>query len=759
MSFTSRHLPVRGQPQTAGARLGSLAVAAVLALSLLASATAAAAQDPALYQSARAELAAGDTVAALNLLRKLTNASPDFAPGWGLLGSVLTELASGVATEFRERLEAEKAIRRALELDPGNPAYLMVSGSLKRKQQMYLDARRMLNRAAGAVEKYPAKITSAQRAQLWFQLGLFSEDVYFDTRDLMFVPNLPVNAPECAGLGAFCLNFTRPKAFNEHFRHAASLTEEGEDDLQRTLAAFRRALDADPAHDGAFRRLAVHLVELGEHGEAEIVAQNFQSAAPQDPWGYLTLGLVYQRTGRDSLAEAQFDRGLALAAPDIVEHYRDISPLLRESLADEYSKANELTRRRLEGTLWRKSDPLYLSAGNEVRVAHLARVSFADLWFEDPSSRSWGADTERGQIYVRYGPPERIWQVRRDEGRVMSDQDMAEAFAVMEGAEPISRSATSAKAGGRWIFWNYGWDLPSFIFEKQLRHRRARHMSSSASKQMEEEARAAQPAAFSTSFDLHDYPVQIARFRGAVDSIVEVDLYSEVPGEKLLEQPDTLEFGVFVFGGVEYAELYRRTFESAITPSPSALTYSLPLGRGRYTVSVEARARDGSAAVRRSEIEVEPYWDGRLALSDLVLATAVTPKAEAPADRRDFAIRVNRSGVFDPDLSVTVYWEVYGLATDEEGFADYRVELSVTDAEGKGVLARVARAFGFGDDQRIELTYDRLVVFNGARVPEYLSLDLFDSKPGRYRLGIRVADRNADTIASAEREFQLIRQD
>ncbi len=325
--------------------------------------------------------------------------------------------------------------------------------------------------------------------------------------------------------------------------------------------------------------------------------------------------------------------------------------------------------------------------------------------------------------------------------------------------EAFETRQTAAKAGGRWIFWNYGWELPNFIFEKQLRYRRAKHMFSSSSKHMEEDAREIQPAVYSTSFELHQYPVQIARFRGAADSIVEVDFYSEVPGDQLLEQADTLELGLFVFGGPEHSELYRRTLNAPMTPAPKALTYSLPLANGRYTVSLEARARDGSAAVQRGDIEVVNFRDGQLALSDLVLATSVTPKSEAPSERRDFAIQVNRRSVFDADLVVAVYWEVYGLATDDEGFADYRVELSVTDAEGKGVLARVARAFGFGEDEQIELTYDRVVRFNGERVPEYLSLDLFDAEAGRYRLRIRVSDRNAEVVASAEREFQLIRQE
>ncbi len=281
-------------------------------------------------------------------------------------------------------------------------------------------------------------------------------------------------------------------------------------------------------------------------------------------------------------------------------------------------------------------------------------------------------------------------------------------------------------------------------------------MLSSASKQMEEEAREKLPAAFSTDFDLHGYPVQVARFRGVADTIVEVDFYSEVPGDLLLSRPDTLDLGIFLFSGPDHNELYRRTLRLPVAPSPEAVTYSLPLRTGQYAVSIEARAPAGAAAVARQEVTVTEFRDGVLALSDLVLADAVTPKTQEPADRRDFALKVNRQGEFDAELPVAVYWEVYGLATDDDGFANYQVELSVEDAEGKGVLTRIARAFGFGDDQQIELTYDRLVAFNGERVPEYLSLTLPESEPGVYRLSIRVADRNREETVTAQREFRIL---
>jgi GWxTD domain-containing protein len=442
--------------------------------------------------------------------------------------------------------------------------------------------------------------------------------------------------------------------------------------------------------------------------------------------------------GHDSIAEVEFDKGVRFAGEDIADHYRDVSYVLREHVAEQYDDASADRRRWVEELIWRKSDPLYLSPENETRAAHLARVSFADLWFEEPSEGRWGADTERGNIYVRYGAPERVWQIQRNEQKL--------------GTQNYS----AGEGGGRWIFWNYGWEMPNFIFQKQLRLRTASHMIASGSKSMEEDVRQVEPAVYTASFDLYEYPAQLARFRGAADSIVEVDVYSEVPADKLLDDPDTLDLGFFLFAGVEYIEVFKRTLSAPMQPEPQALTFSLPLMAGTYEYSLEARASNDRAAVKRDTIIAQPYLDGVLALSDLVLADAVTPTTPEPLDRRGFAIRANRQQVFDRDLPVAVYWEVYGLATDSEGYANYSVELKVTDAKGKGVLATVADAFGFGEEDDIELEYERVVRFNGQRVPEYISIELIDSEPGDYRVVIEVRDRISGEDVAMQRSFQLV---
>ncbi|MDP2577138.1 MAG: GWxTD domain-containing protein [Candidatus Palauibacterales bacterium] len=707
------------------------------------------AQTPELYERAQADLASSDTAAALASLRQLTEDEPNYAPGWGLLGRVLTEIASGVGTDFKERREAEEALRRAIKLDSGSPIYFASLGKLMRKQQIYLDARRMLNRAISKLEEDPSRLTPEETAELWFQRGLFLEDEYLDGWHFHTMQPLPpVVTPECSQFGSFCMNFARPKNFNEYFLRAQDLSEDADDEFRAMVEAFEKALEADSAHAGAFRRLAIHYVDRGDYGQATGLARKFIGWAPEEPWGYLILGLVYQRTGRDSLAELQFDRGIANASDEIASHYRDVSNLLRVALADAYDRAPENQRKQLEDVLWRRSDPLYLTSENEVRVGHLARVAYADIMFEDPAEGTWGADTEQGVIYARYGEPARIWKIRRD-----------------PRLEASSLTSVGASGGGRWIFWNYGWEIPNFIFQKVSRWRHISHVTTSYSKGAEDEIRASVPAVFTTSFELVDLPAQMARFKGPVEGggVVEVDFYAAIPAASILlplaATADSLDSGFFIFAGPAYNTVVSQRLRLALKQQPQPISFSTALPPGRYEYRLEARASTEKAAARRGELELIAFPEDSLALSDIVLARSVAPKTRDPGQRRDFAIRVNQNSEFENDDPFALYWEVYGLESDRDGIGQYELVISVSDAEGKGVFASVIGALGSlvgaGDDKDGELVFERTVEVRGDRVPDYLELTLSD-EPGLYRVRIRLTDRLSGETAEAERTFRLV---
>ena len=126
-------------------------------------------------------------------------------------------------------------------------------------------------------------------------------------------------------------------------------------------------------------------------------------------------------------------------------------------------------------------------------------------------------------------------------------------------------------------------------------------------------------------------------------------------------------------------------------------------------------------------------------MSDILLADFVRPLTKEPQRRFDYDITPNAGLDYDPGEPVDIYYEVYGLDHDDEGFAsfDVSIQVRVKKLEHGGGLATLigglADAWGFsivGDD-RVELQFSREVKMDGRdRVTEYLSLDPHDVPPG-----------------------------
>lgn len=709
-------------------------------------------QAPPPYLDALRALARGDTSLTVVRLRQVTRDHPDFAEGWGRLGQLLALRASGVASRFEERLEAEEALRRALRLDSDHPRYLSALGLLLRKQQAYNDARRVLARARNALKRHADVLEPREGAELLYQLGLFSEDVYLDDYRSVRPFGLPVRTPECAdiivdpegfaalgpdrpGSGDFCLNFIRPRRFNEILSGAIDLSKDAEDEWSATRTAFLEALRIDPTHTGAFRRLAIHLYDRGEFEEMEQVCRAFLEAAPSDPWGYLLLGLLRSLEGHDSAAALAFREGLNRSPPFFGEHLRDVENLLRPDLAEQYRMAAPEARRAFEPLLWRKSDPLYLTPQNERWIEHMARVVYADVMFEDLSTGLYGAETEPGVIYVRYGPPRRIWKVAKG-----------------------SLTGSLREPGGRWIFWNYADSLPNFIFEKTLRWRRMSHGLTTFSKAMEEESRKREPTAYRPPFPYQPMALRVARFKGQASDI-EVDFYAVVEADRLTAvKGDTVEAGLFLFDPRDHQSILERRVRFPGRRRAQPLTFTVSVTQDSLLYSVEARPRAMRAAgVARGTVIASPFPSDRVSLSDLLIAEGVEPLASEPLGRRHFRIAVLSTDTVGVGLPFTLYWEVYGLQAGADSMLHYEVTLRVQGVDEKGVLADVVsffgRALGFTRREDLSLLWQRSTAPKGDRIPEFVEVSLGERKPGRYRAMVEVRDLVTGHIAATSYAF------
>ncbi len=410
-------------------------------------------REPADYLEALTLLDAGDTTAALDRLRALTEEEPDFGPGFLKLGAVLSAISSEVETEFRARRGAEKALKRALKLMPGDPIVLLEYGLLLHKQRKRVDARRVLARARSAAERKGRKLEPREEARLHFSLGLIYETWWEDWQGLVFPPEMrrgelfcsatlgdPIQGPLASAYARFAVYC--PEKWWGQVPHLSMLAELKSEERYRMVHHFRESLEADPAHVDAAVHLLGHLADDASWGEYLRVAEKLVEVAPSSPRAHTFLGLGLHERGRDEEADSVFSVALALLPPDQRTVFEDITPLIPRSGREKYATLDEAGRAATADILFTGKDPLFLTDAQERRLEHYARLAWTELKFGESATGERGWNAHRGRIFVRYGRPDR-------------------------------RIQCCYGGGGRFVTWSYGEAGPNFSFFRRLTYRRA----------------------------------------------------------------------------------------------------------------------------------------------------------------------------------------------------------------------------------------------------------------------------------------------
>jgi len=676
---------------------------------------------------------AGDTTLALASIRRAVELDPAFAEAHFRMGVLHAGLSSGEPREFRERLSARGALERAIRLDPENPLYLLEFGKLLLRQQIRVDAQRVFQRALDLGERADA----STQAELHFQLGVFRETQWLRFRERHRFPQ---------GLGP--LSEARavrdPMYVWDVLERSYTFDGQGEADRESMLAHFRAALAANPAHAGAATHLLAYHYEVGALDEFMAEAQRFLAAAPGEWRGYLALGLGLHVLGRQEEAAGSFRYGVELMPPEIRDDFESVARILPRDEAELLESLEGEARAEALRSFWVRMDPLLLTPANEYQVEYVARMAYADLRFGLPEYGIPGWRTDRGDIWVRYGAPERV-------------------------------ASFSPTSGGSWeaahritTVWSYGRRGPVFFFNQNPGYRQAAFAGDFRS--YARELRSVESARFDapTLASLISVPVQVARFRS--DDGVRVEVHAALPLDSLLPGGGgVLDTGVFVLDA-RGRELHRRVQQEVVVAgSPPVLVRSwvaeLPADTP-LVVSVEARDPvSWVAAASRERMGGIAFPPGAPSVSDLLLAGEVELRVPGPRRREDFRIRPEPRLTFIPEAPVHLYFELYDLLPDPDGFASYELELSVIVEEIyrqgplRRLLGELADRWGVSEvgEEAVRLRFRReeRVVARDV-IPEYLSIVLDEPPPGRYGLSLVIRDRNAGVELVTARSFQIL---
>ena len=293
-------------------------------------------------------LALGDSAGALALLEEADYSMPNNARVLFHLGRL-----QAVATSFEARARAEKALRQAVALAPRNGAYHEALGDVLRRQGF----QRLSTQELRAAVRLDPKLGRA-----WYLLGLNLQ------RDCQ-------EAPEARLL------------------------------LDSTVACYERALAADPGNDEARYRLAFLCLRRDELERARLLVQPLVAGRDCPGRFGLLLAAIDCRARRFEVAQEILERVLPCLSPVERESWIGLQHVLPPDSAYAYRLRHEAKRDSMAAAFWWRRDPTPTTLVNERLVEHVARGVESDLLFEVQLRRRSGRDTDRGDIYVRYGAP------------------------------------------------------------------------------------------------------------------------------------------------------------------------------------------------------------------------------------------------------------------------------------------------------------------------------------------------------------------
>ena len=420
--------------------------------------------------------------------------------------------------------------------------------------------------------------------------------------------------------------------------------------------------------------------------------------------------------------------------------YNDIARIIRPGDSSSFNATTPNAKDYTTQKYWVLSDPLWLTPQNEHRLEFMSRVTFADIRWTSDDFNLLGADTDRGHVHIRYGPPD-------------------EEFTLRGGA--FNELTTT---------WVYRSGM-TFVFKQPPTWGTARHNDPEHVREMAQ--------LFPVRWDnvatdrrTDSVRVQLSRFRATSDSadillVALLPMDSIVRGVELTRIPVDVDFQIFndVFRRV--ARDSTRHIINGQMDGPDMRAWRRRLPAGSFFYRIEAHQPDavrGARATGTSTIGRDTSFAlSGFGMSDVVVAEQVAPRPGASGARwSDFTIAPG-VGRLRAKQSIALLWETYDLGVVEHSHR-YKVEVSLTKVRREGaigmavkVIGGVAGAVGATDKGKgkVTLKYDRNIPAAPAAI-DYLTVDLGNAPLGRYVLRVEVIDTVTGRRAARERPVTIV---
>lgn len=479
--------------------------------------------------------------------------------------------------------------------------------------------------------------------------------------------------------------------------------------LRRAYDHLVAALAAERAPRAALRPFMQVVVRAERCAEALPVLARAEARHGAEASFWLYRGYCAFRTGAVDAADAWFDAARARLAPG----ERAAADSLSFLTPDEQARRSAAPEAFAEA-YWATRDPRLLTAVNERRLEHYARLAFAELRYGDPDRGRRGWDTDPGRVVVRYGEPpvelrlgdpfERhiLMHYGDLEFRVMQLRDAAPVF-----FSPSAKVFSNPRSAALAVRHDYSLKGPATFRAEAARfaYDPARRLA---------------------------MPFAAYRFEGA-----------RGPEVALVAHPPVTGQGGFFAQDLATGAVHG---EARFAAGAAPVARVLPLAPGRYALVAEVEGAE-QIAFERDTLTVAAR--SGLRLSDLILAGAVEegPAGAGGLQRGPLAVTPHLQPQTRPRY---LYAEVYGLPPA----GTLLTVDAVVGPDGKEASwwERLLRPGG-APEEGVAVRFQQQAV--GPSEALYFLLDLGTLPAGAYRLRLRVAGPEGGPAVEQEHSLQL----
>ena len=514
--------------------------------------------------------------------------------------------------------------------------------------------------------------------------------------------------------------------------------------LDKAIEHFSSAARLDPGQCDSWLMLVPLLCERGDLAGALSAAERALQADPKRADALVALAYSSYRLGRVARSDSAFAAALPRLPREVRERFEDISPVATERDTMTLRRLSPILQIEYVRRFWQDIDPDLATRENEAQLEYWSRVAHAYFLYYDARRGAWD---ERGEVYVRYGPPAHA--IYNPVGVPLADAKM------IGGGVRVLGSASNI------LLWQYPrLGMTVEMYDRLLTENYMLPISLDRDPDPlpDPDSVATLPDAVVPRGGRGVFPAlppgaRALRVEGAIARF-ETDRGARLMSE--IESPGGPGDSLWAEWVVLDSTRHPVTRGSrAMSPSACDATelkvadFAAELSPGDYQVGLTVRDGSRGRGVFRGDVEIPPRAS-ELDLSDVVVSCGL-PSGAREGQAKVVRIEPNPAARVSGHDPLTAYFEIYHLSPGGNGQARFQYVYTVRSAE-RDPRIWIQRAFA-PRRQPPPISATREEEMAGTLRRQFITVPIQSLPPGKYRLEILVRDLVAGTEASRAAEF------